>query len=315
MNYLENLRTFVTVVDIGTITQAAEQLYIAKSAVSRRLAELEAHLGVQLFHRTTRNMTLTAEGQAFYERGCTILNEVLEAENEVKSTKQQLKGKFKIAAPLTFGIEHLSPLLNQFLVQHPDLEFDLDFSDRQVDLIEEGFDLALRIGTLPDSNLKARILAPMSRVFCASPDYLAHYGEPQDLEQLSKHPLLRYSLAPLRPILLYRDEQGMEIPINMSTRLAANNGTFLMQAAIAGQGITFLPTFIVYQAIEAGQLKILLPHYSWEKTQLYAIYPPTRHLSQRVRQLIDFLKQHFTQEPYWEACLKQSYFLSPPAST
>ena len=304
MNYLENLRTFVTVVDVGTITQAAEQLYIAKSAVSRRLAELETHLGVQLFHRTTRSMALTVEGHTFYERSRAILDEVLEAENEVKSAKQQLKGQFKIAAPLTFGLEHLSAPLNAFLTQHPDLELNLDFSDRQVDVVEEGFDLALRIGALPDSRLKARVLAPIKRVVCASPAYLAQQGEPHNLEQLSHHLLLRYSLIPLRHVLFHRDEQGMDSPINMAERLSANNGTFLMQAAIAGQGVTFLPTFIVYKAIEAGQLKVLLPDYQWDQAQLYAVYPPTRHLSQRVRQLIDFLQHYFTNEPYWDECLK-----------
>lgn len=304
MNYLENLKTFVTVVDIGTITQAAEQLYIAKSAVSRRLAELEEHLGVQLFHRTTRSMTLTAEGQAFYERSRVILDELLEAENEVKSTRQHLKGKFKITAPLTFGIEHLSPLLNEFLKLHPELELDLDFSDRNVDLIEEGFDLALRVGDLADSTLKAKVLAPIRRVICASPEYLAKYGEPTTLEQLSTHPLLRYSLIPLRDALFYRDEQGIPVPFTMPVRLSANNGTFLMQAAIAGQGIVMLPSFIVYQAIEQGQLKVILPQLHWEQVNLYAVYPPTRHLSQRVRRLIDFLQQHFTNEPYWDKALK-----------
>ncbi|MBK8454884.1 MAG: LysR family transcriptional regulator [Thiofilum sp.] len=305
MNYLENLRTFVAVVDLGTLTQAADQLYIAKSAVSRRMAELEEHLGVQLFHRTTRAMTLTPEGQQFYERSRGILDAVFEAENEVKSAKQHLKGKFKITAPLTFGLEHLSPLLNAFLCEHPDLELDLDFSDRQVDVIEEGFDLALRIGHLEDSNLKAKVLSPIRRVLCASPDYLARHGEPHTIEQLSTHPLLHYTLAPLRHTLFYRDEQGNNSPIPMPIRLAANNGSFLMQAAIAGQGITFLPTFIVYKALEAGQLKIVLPDHAWEQAQLYALYPPTRHLAQRVRRLIDFLQQQCTSEPYWDQCLKQ----------
>jgi DNA-binding transcriptional LysR family regulator len=303
LNYLENLKTFVTVVDVGTLTHAADQLYIAKSAVSRRLAELEEHLGVQLFHRTTRSMNLTAEGQAFYERSRVILDEVIEAENEVKSAKQHLKGKFKIAAPLTFGIEHLSPLLNEFLHQHPDLELDLDFSDRNVDLVEEGFDLALRVGVLPDSSLKAKVLAPIRRVICASPEYLAKHGEPITLEQLNTHPLLRYSLIPLRTVLNYRDPTGVITTINMPVRLSANNGTFLMQAAIAGQGIVMLPSFIVHKAVAAGQLKLILTEYQWEIAHLYALYPPTRYLSQRVRRLIDFLQQHFTNEPYWDQVL------------
>lgn len=300
MNYLENLRTFVTVVELGTLTQAAGQLYIAKSAVSRRLAELEGHLGVQLFHRTTRSMALTAEGQQFYHRSRAILDDVLEAETQVKSVRQQLRGKFRISVPLTFGVEHLTPALNDFMFLHPDIEFDLDFSEREVDIVEEAFDLVLRIGELDDSSLMARKLAPIQRVLCASPAYLQTHPLPQSPEELRQHCLLRYSLRPMHEMLVCTDPAGNLHRSDMPVKLSANNGTFLLQAAIAGHGMALFPTFIAYKALRTGELQAVLPEYSWGTAHLYAIYPPTRYLALRVRALIDFLQQRLADVPYWD---------------
>lgn len=301
MNHFENLRTFITVAEVGSITMAAEKLYIAKSAVSRRLSELENHLGVQLFHRSTRSISLTDEGKQFYERSRSILNDLDEAEQQVKSARLKLQGRFRLAAPLSFGLLHLTPLLNEFMSEHPNIRFDIDFNDREVDIINEGFDLVLRIGELSDSNLMSRTLAPIHVMMCASPDYLEKYGVPTRIEALQQHQFLQYSLVPASKILNGTDADGNKHAVRMPVVLTSNNGDHLAQAAMAGKGIALLPTFITYQALKAGQLKIILDDYDWAgKMKLHAIYPQTRHLSKRVRALIDFLHERFADEPYWD---------------
>lgn len=315
MNHFENLRTFITVAEVGSLTMTAEKLYIAKSAISRRLSELENHLGVQLFHRSTRSLSLTDEGQQFYERSRAILNDLDEAEQQVKSARLELQGRFRLAAPLSFGLLHLTPLLNTFMVEHPNIEFDIDFNDREVDIINEGFDLVLRIGQLLDSNLMSRKLASINVQMCASPAYLEQYGEPQTVDDLHQHDLLRYSLVPVSKMLTCTDAKGAKHTAKMSVSLTSNNGEHLANAAISGKGIAVLPTFITYQALREGQLKSILTNYSWSRhLELHAIYPQTRHLSKRVRTLIDFLHEQFSDQPYWDVlddiCIKEALIKS-----
>lgn len=179
MDRFENMNAFVRVVEAGSISAAADRMDVAKSVVSRRLKELEEHLGVELFHRTTRQMNLTDSGRAFYQQSVRILADVLEAEHATSQSHGRLKGHLKVAVPLSFGLMHLGAAISTFLQTHPDIEFDLDFNDRQVDLLAEGFDLAIRIANLPDSSLIARRLAPIQAVMCASPAYLERMGTPQ----------------------------------------------------------------------------------------------------------------------------------------
>ncbi len=179
MGRFENMAAFIRVVEAGSISGAADGLGVAKSAVSRRLKELEEHLGVELFHRTTRSMNLTDSGHAFYHQSVRILEDVLEAEHATSQAHGTLKGSLKVALPSTFGLMHMGSAINDFLQAHPQIEFDLDFNDREVDLIQEGFDLAIRIAKLPDSSLIARRLAPIQTVICASPSYLERMGTPQ----------------------------------------------------------------------------------------------------------------------------------------
>ena len=282
------------------MTAAANQLELAKSAISRRLAELEQRLGVELFHRTTRKMTLTDTGRGFYERSRRILDDLSEAEHAVSQAHHELSGVLRIAAPLTFGLLHLGPAITEFATRHPGLQFDLDFNDRQIDLVQEGFDLGIRIAELRDSSLIARKLAEIHSVLCASPSYLNKYGTPQTPEDLLKHRCLEYSYVPPDEQWSFIDETGKIIRLKPVFALRANNGNYLRDAAIAGLGILHQPTFIAYQSIRNGELQPILQNYRFRVVNAYAIYPPTRHLSQRVRRFIDFLVERFSGTPYWD---------------
>ncbi|SCX05667.1 transcriptional regulator, LysR family [Nitrosomonas eutropha] len=310
MDRFENMNTFAYIVEAGSISAAADRMDVAKSVISRRLKELEAHLGVQLFHRTTRQMKLTDSGRAFYEQSVRILADILEAEHAVSQFHGALKGNLKVAVPLSFGLMHLGPAITAFLHTHPDIKFDLDFNDRQVDLLAEGFDLAIRIASLPDSSLIARYLAPVQAVMCASPAYLEHMGTPQTPEELIGHRCLAYSLISNSDNWNVYDSTGQLIKTRITPYLKASNGEFLRDAAVDGLGIVLLPAFIVYREIEHGALLPILTEYHYSQLAAYAIYPQTRHLSQRVRAFVDFLSKRFEEMPYWDSCLRHTKKIS-----
>ena len=305
MDRFENMGAFIRVVEAGSISGAADRLGVAKSAVSRRLKELEEHLGVELFHRTTRKMNLTDTGRAFYHQSVRILEDVLEAELATSQAHGTLKGSLKIALPSTFGLMHMGPAINEFSQAHPQIEFDLDFNDREVDLIQEGFDLAIRIANLPDSSLIARRLAPVQRVMCASPSYLERMGTPQTPDELIEHQCLVYSL--IRDIEYWHlmDSNGREIRTKIHPYLKASMGDFLKDAAVEGRGIILVPSFLVYKEIERGTLIPVLKDYKIPQVAAYAIYPQTRHLSQRVRAFVNFLVKRFEGTPYWDEYLQK----------
>ncbi len=305
MNRFENMDTFTRVVETGSISGAADKLGIAKSAVSRRLKELEAHLDVELFHRTTRKMNLTDTGRAYYQQCSRILDDVLETELATSRAHGTLKGSLKVALPSSFGLMHVGPAINEFLRAHPQIEFDLDFNDREVDLMQEGFDLAIRIANLADSSLIARRLAPIQTVICASPSYLELMGRPKTPDELMQHQCLVYTL--IRNFeywhLVGANDRG--IKAKLRTYLKSSTGEFLRDAAVAGQGITLLPTFIAYKEIEQGTLIPLFADFGLPQIDAYAIYPQTHHLSQRVRTFVDFLIERFRGTPYWDLCLQE----------
>ena len=305
MDRYENMNTFVHVVEAGGISSAADRMGVAKSAISRRLKELEAHLGVQLFHRTTRQMNLTNTGQAFYAQCVRILADIVEAELATSQFHGALKGNLKVAMPLSFGLMHLGPAIQEFLQLHPEVEFDLDFNDRQVDILAEGFDLAIRIASLPDSSLIARRLAPIQSVICASPGYLERMGEPQTPQALIDHRCLVYNLISDYENWNFFAADGQIFKTRITPYLKASNGQFLRDAAAAGLGIVMLPVFIVHREIEGGALIPLLTGYRRPQLEMYAIYSQTRHLSQRVRALVDFLIKRFEGVPYWDLCLQR----------
>jgi len=298
MDRFAHMQVFVSVVEAGSISAAAERLNLAKSAVSRRLAELEAQLGASLITRTTRRLNLTDSGRAYYVRCIAILADLDEAEAAVSQAHGALKGTLKLALPLSFGLLHLSPLIQAFMTQHPDVRFELDFNDRQIDLMQEGFDLAIRIATLEDSSLIARRLAPIRHVLCASPGYLVKHGTPQVAADLAGHAGLVYSNLRDPGLWTYRSPDGLPGQVRVPVRLAASSGEFLMRAAIADEGLLLLPSFYVHEALHSGQLVRVLADHHWPELSAYAVYPPTRHLSNRVRALIDFLAERLAGEPY-----------------
>ncbi|MEO0881829.1 MAG: LysR family transcriptional regulator [Pseudomonadota bacterium] len=305
MNELEEMRTFVQLVDAGTATKAAAVRGVAVSAISRRMKELEARLGVQLLQRTTRKMRLTAEGRVFYDRSVRILADLSEAEAEVTQQSAVLRGKLKVATPLSFGVAHLSSAIAAFMHAHPDIDVDLDMSDRRVDLVEEGFDVAIRIGTLKDSSLMARKLADVQHVVCGAPELFRQYGTPEHPSDLEGWPGLCYGNLPNPPLWSFTAPNGDEGTVMVNTRFQATNGDALRETAIAGLGILCEPSFIVHQAVERDLLKAVLTEYRWYNMGIYAVYPPTRHLSLRVRRFIDFLAERFGPTPYWDEFLDQ----------
>lgn len=306
MNRFENMDTFIRVVEAGSISGAAERLGVAKSAVSRRLKELEEHLGVELFHRTTRRMNVTDTGRAFYQQCVRILEDVREAEMATSQAHDTLKGNLKVALPSSFGLMHVGPAITAFLKEHPQIEFDLDFNDREVDLMQEGFDLAIRIANLPDSSLIARRLAPIRAVVCASPDYLDRMGTPRSPDELTEHRCLVYNLLRDFEYWHQTDAKGNTIKTRIRPYLKASTGEFLRDAAVEGLGIILVPCFIAHAEIESGKLVPILAEYQPPQINVYAIYPQTRHLSHRVRAFVDFLVKRFDGIPYWDRCLQPS---------
>lgn len=306
MDRFETLQTFVAVVEAGSFSVAAGRLGRAKSAVSRHVAELEAHLGAQLLNRTTRRLSLTEAGREFFERAQRILADLEEAELSVAAEQTALRGRLRLAAPLSFGVLHLAPALNAFLADHPELVLDLDLDDRRVNLVEEGFDLALRIGELADSTLVARPLAPIRMQLCASPAYLRRHGTPQTPQDLAFHAGLVYGNIPEAQQWRFIDDSDRTHSVKVPARLRANNGDVLLQAALDGLGICVSPTFLAGRALAAGELVPLLPGYGAPGTTAYAVYPSRRHQSQRVRMLIDYLAQRFGDAPYWDQTVAEA---------
>lgn len=304
MGQLEDIEMFVRIVDAGGIGKAADQLSLAKSAVSRRLAELENRLEIKLLNRTTRKLGLTEAGRRYYEKALNVMSSVEEMNHLTVKTDSELEGTLRLAAPMSFGLEHLSPVLDAFSREYPLLNIDIDFSDREVDMVEEGFDLAFRIGDLKDSSIQARKIAPIRMVICASPEYLAEHGTPEDLEDLKHHHVLRYGNGPKHYWQVY-DKAGHEHQINLSnSRIVANNGHFLLSMAKAGHGIILQPTFIAWQAIASHELVPILTQYHVPETYAYAIYPQNRFLSKKARVLIDFLVERFGGNAYWDQANK-----------
>lgn len=300
MHRFEEMLAFTAVVETGSFTAAAERLGTAKSAVSRRLSALEERLGVQLMRRTTRRLNITETGRAFYERSARILADLDEAEASVLQVHGELSGNLRVALPLTFGVRHMGDLIAEFQQRHPRIHFDLDLNDRRVDLIEEGMDLALRIGNLRDSSLIARKVFDARTIVCASPGYLEKHGTPATPEELAGHDCLAYGNLAEPGRWAYTDQEGRRRHVDVRVVMTASNGDFINAVAVKGTGIVMQPTFIAGQKICSGELKPILTDYDWPVTPAWALYPPTRHLSFRVRAFIDYLVEKFSGTPYWD---------------
>jgi len=305
MDRLEDLRLFTMVAEGKSFTKAADRLGLSKSAASRRIGELEARLGARLFNRTTRHISLTQVGEGFYARVVQALEALEEAERSVASQHAAPRGTLKLAAPMSFGFVHLSGAIADFMTIYPEVQVDMDLSDRFVDLVEEGYDLAVRAGRLKDSSLIARRLCPARNVICASPAYLARRGTPLDPADLQNHDCLIYSNAQNPELWSFRTAPGAEETrsVRIAGRLRANNGDALREAALHGQGLALLPTFIVGDALANGRLLPVLDPWLVQSGAVHAIYPANRHLSPKVRAFVDFLAGRFGPVPYWDASL------------
>lgn len=300
MDKFEDLQAFVAVVEAGTFTAAADRLGLAKSAVSRRVSALEERLGVQLLRRTTRVLNLTDTGHSFYEHSARILADLDEAEAAVQQEHGELRGTLRVAMPLSFGVRHLCKPIAVFGKRHPNLKFDLDLNDRHIDLMEEGIDVAIRIAQLRDSTLIARKLFETRTVIAASPHYLKTHGTPQSPEELRDHDCLVYSNLANPGRWVWTDESGKKHAVEVKPAMRATSGDFLTNAAAHGLGIVMQPTFLAAEAVRRGNLVPILAGYEWPTTPAYAVYPPTRHLSYRVRAFIDFLVERFSGVPQWD---------------
>ncbi len=305
MGQLEDMNIFIRIVEAGGISRAADQLGLAKSAVSRRLVDLETRLGVRLLNRTTRKSSLTEIGQSYYARAIKVVDDVAELNAITTDANTSLEGTINLAAPLSFGLRHLSPAIDTFVKKHPELTINIDFSDRQVDLVEEGLDLAFRIADLKDSSLIARKISSIRIILCASPEYLKKQGIPKSPDDLKNHHLLLYNIIGTST-WKFTDKKGKQYTVSTNGKMIANNGDFLKDMAIAGHGIVSIPTFISWKAIAAGKLVPVLMDFKRPQPNAYAVFPQTRYLSQRTRLLIDFLVERFGDKPYWDQNIKFS---------
>lgn len=300
MDRFAAIQAFVRVAETGSFTAAAERLRSSKSAVSRHVAALEAELGARLFHRTTRSLTLTEAGRGYCERATRILADLDDANLSVSRLQAAPRGKLRVNAPMSFGFLHLAPAIPDFLFRYPDVEIDMIMNDRFVDLVDEGFDVAVRIGALEDSSLVARRLAPMRRVACASPGYLKSRGVPASPDDLKAHDCLCYINVSLAHEWRFVAPDGRPWPVEVKGRLAANNGDALRAAALRGLGIANLPTFLVGGDLQEGTLVTVLDTFVPQDMSMSAVYPHARHLSPKVRAFVDFLAERFGPRPYWD---------------
>jgi len=300
MDRLAAIETFVRVAETQSFSEAARRLRASKSVVSRSIGALEADLGVRLFNRTTRSLSLTEAGQGYFERATRFLADIEDAKRAVTHLQTAPRGRLRVSAPVSFGFLHLAPALPDFLARYPEVSVDITVSDRFVDLVDEGFDLAVRIGALEDSGLIARKLAPIRRVVCASPAYYKARGAPETPDDLKQHECLSNSNIASSREWRFKTRDGKPWRFEATGRLSANNGDLLRIAALKGLGIVNLPTFIVGADLQAGLLATALDEFVIQDMALSAVYPQSRHLSPKVRALIDFLADRFGPRPYWD---------------
>ena len=289
MSRLSEIETFVVIARTGSISRAAEQLGIAKSAASRRLSDLEARLGAQLILRTTRQFSLTEEGQSFLGRAEIALEALDDAERTVRDDVEELSGPLRVAAPVSYGLSKMQPVFAQFLLDNPEVTLRADFSDRTVDLVQDGFDLAIRIGELPDSSLVARKITSVRHCAVASPEFWQTHGKPKTPEDLEHLPFLRYENLRERQALTFHRPDGANGTVSPPQRVRASNGDFLAQMAVAGLGFMVEPEFVAETYLQSGELVEVLCDHSWFGLNLYAVFPPGRRPTRRTEAFVDCL--------------------------
>ena len=289
------MNVFVKVVEQGSFVKAAARLNVSTSAVSRHVAELEAHLTTRLLNRTTRRISLTESGQAYFERALHLLADLEEAEAVVSSSTVTPRGTIRLTCSTSFGVPHLAPAIGAFQARYPEVRFDISASNHFVDLVEDGLDLAIRIGDLGNPNLIARKIGTMRLVACASADYLKRSGTPKHPNDLVTHNCFTYEYAPVKNQWRFQDRKKNEIKVRIDGSVHANNGEMLAAIAVAGAGIALEPDFIVKPLLESGALIEILPNFRPAPYNIYAVYPSRRHLSAKVRTFVDFLAARFAK--------------------
>jgi DNA-binding transcriptional LysR family regulator len=299
MDKLVSMRIFTRVVAHGSFSEAARELRLSRSAVSKSVIDLEEELGVQLLNRTTRSVSATDNGRLYHDRCLAILSEIDEADRAVSHLQAEPRGMLNVNAPMSFGTLYLGGAVAEFMRRSPHLQIRLILSDQQLDTVQEGFDVTIRIADLPVSSLIARKIAPAKRVLCASPAYLKLRGTPKHPRDLRDHDCLTYGhLATGMQWKLTGKDGDHWLQVNW--KLCSNNAEVLRDAAVAGRGLALLPTFIAGVELRTGKLKAVLGHYRAPELNVYALYPPTRHLSVKVRFFIDFLVERFGGKPHWD---------------
>lgn len=308
LDRLASMAVFARVVEAKSFSAAARQLGLSKSAVSKHVARLEEILGARLLQRTTRRLALTETGTVFHAHCLRVVAEAEEAEAAVTNLTASPRGFLRVSLPMTFGRMHVAPRLPDFLARHPDMTIEIGLNDRVVDLVEEGFDVAIRIASMPDSSLVARKLAPCRIVVCAAPRYLAVHGEPETPQDLGSHNCLGYTYTPNSMDQWPFDGPAGLQSIKVTGNLIANNGEMLRDAAIAGLGVIRSPSFIVGDALADGRLKPLLCDYAVPSLSISAVYPSRRHLTPKVRAFIDYFAESYAGEPAWDCWFTRTPF-------
>jgi len=300
-DYLDKLtamRVFVKVVELGSFTRAADALELSRTMTTTHLAKLEAHLGVRLLNRTTRRLSLTEPGAAYYDRCVGVLGEIESLEESLEAMTERPRGVLKISAPVSFGARHLAGALAQYLERYPAVKLDVNLNDRSVDLVEEGYDLAIRISRLVDSSLIARRIASTSMRLCASPAYLARGGAPEHPQALTAHDCLGYTYSGRGNTWEFEGPDG-PVAVRVPVETRTNSGELLRLLALHGHGVVLLPAFMILDDLAAGTLVELLPGFRAEELGIFAVYPSRKYLSAKVRTLVDFLAQHFAAGRNW----------------
>ena len=292
MDKFSEMTALVSVVDHGSFVRAADALGISKTAVSRLVGDLEARLGTRLLHRTTRRLSLTPEGEVFLERCRQLLDEVAEAEAELTARVGEAIGQLRVNVPVTFGLLHLAPLWPAFMALHPKVVLDVTLADRVVDLVDEGYDMAVRIARLQTSSMVSRQLTATRMVLCASPEYLQRHGVPRHPDELAHHAVIAYTLLAMGERWEFDRPQG-PVSVTVKPRMRTNSGDTCCAAALQHQGLVLQPSFLVGTHLISGALVEVLPQFRSIELGIYAVYPSRKHLTPKVRALVDFLADAF----------------------
>ncbi len=296
MDRLTEMEAFATVVDQGGFTDAARKMGISKSAVSKHVSSLETRLGARLLNRTTRRVSPTEIGLAYYDRARRVLNDAGEADALVSSMQSAPSGLLRISVATDFGVNHMSPILGDFLADFPDITVNMVLNNRYVELISEGFDLAIRIGEMEDSSLRARKLTETTKRLIAAPSYFEQYGRPEKIDDLNDHKLLHYSNQSAGNVWKLTAPSGEKRQVRTQGWLTVNDGQSLLNACVSGLGIAYLPSFLYADALREGLVQEAMPGLPTEEQGIYAVYPPGRYTQPKVRTFIDFLVEAFKEK-------------------